>query len=134
MRRLYDHLRAHGGRGGGWQDTGRSFRSTGGAPRRTPATSRRRPSDDETYDVWVESDNSYRSSCCVENDGGKRRQEPRVVCVALGADRGSYQASRRNVRVTNPAGRPVEVTGVYGVCERCGRMRAKGVRGLRREG
>ena len=51
-RRLYDHPRAHGGRGGGWQDTGRSFRSTGGAPRRIPATSRRRPPDDETYGVW----------------------------------------------------------------------------------
>ena len=51
-RRLYDHPRSHGGRGGGWQDSGRSFRSTGGAPRRTPATSRRRPPDDETYGVW----------------------------------------------------------------------------------
>ena len=51
-RRLYDHPRAHGGRGVGWQDTGRSFRSTGGAPRRISATSRRRPPDDETYGVW----------------------------------------------------------------------------------
>ena len=51
-RRLYDHPRAHGGRGGGWQDTSRSFRSTGGAPRRIPATSRRHSSDDETYGVW----------------------------------------------------------------------------------
>ena len=51
-RRLYDNPRAHGGRGGGWQDKGRSFRSTGGAPRRIPATFRRRPSDDETYGVW----------------------------------------------------------------------------------
>ena len=50
--RLYDHPRTHGGRGGGWQDTGWSFRSTGGALRRTPATSRRRPPDDETYGVW----------------------------------------------------------------------------------
>ena len=50
-RRLYDHPRAHGVRGGGWQDTGRSFRSTGGAPRRIPATSRGRPPDDETYGV-----------------------------------------------------------------------------------
>ena len=50
-RRLYDHPRAHGVRGWGWQDTGRSFRSTGGAPRRIPATSRRRLSDDETYGV-----------------------------------------------------------------------------------
>ena len=38
-------------KGGGWQDTGRSFRSTGGAPRRTPAASRRRLPDDETYGV-----------------------------------------------------------------------------------
>ena len=52
------------------------------------------------------------------------------VCVALGADRGSYQASRvGNVRVVNPAGRSVEVSGVYGLCERCGRKRTKGVRG-----
>ena len=51
-RRLYDHPRAHDGRGGGWQDTGRSFRNTGGAPRRISATSRRRPSDDETYRAW----------------------------------------------------------------------------------
>ena len=50
----------------------RSFRSTGGAPRRTSATSRRRPPDDETYGVWVVSDNSDRSSRCVENDGSKR--------------------------------------------------------------
>ena len=129
-RRLHDHPRAHGGRGGGWQDTDRSFRSTGRAPRRTPATSRRRPPDDEMYGVWVESDNSDRSSRCVEKDGSKRRQEPRSVCLALGADRGSYQASRaRNVRVANPAGRPVEVLGVYGLCERCGRRRTKGVRG-----
>ena len=129
-RRLYDDPRAHGGRGGGWQDTGWSFRSTGGAPRRTSATSRRRPPDNETYGVWVESDSSDRRSRCVENDGSKRRQEPRSLCVALGADRGSYQASRAgNVRVANPAGRPVEVSGVYGLCERCGRRRTKGVRG-----
>ena len=51
-RRLHDHPRVHGERGGGWQDTGRSFRSTGGAPRRTPSTSRRRPPDDEMYGVW----------------------------------------------------------------------------------
>ena len=113
-----------------WQDNGRSFRSTGGAPQRTPATARRRPPEDETYGVWMVSDNSDRSSRCVENGGSKRRQEPRSVCVALGADRGSYQASRaRNVRVTNPAGRPVEVSGVYGLCERFGRRRTKGVRG-----
>ena len=61
----------------------------------------------------MESDNSDKSSRCVENDGSKRRQEPRAVCVALGADRGSYQASRAgNVRVTTPAGRPVEVSGL----------------------
>ena len=84
----------------------------------------------ETYGVWVESDNSDRRSRCVENDGSKRRQEPRSVCVALGADQGSYQASRAgNVRVANPAGRPVEVSGVYGLCERCGRRRTIGVRG-----
>ena len=51
IERLYDHPCAHGGRGGGLQDIGRSFRSIGGAPRRTPATSRRRPPDDETYGV-----------------------------------------------------------------------------------
>ena len=111
-------------------DTCRSFRSTGGAPRCTPATSRRCPPNDETYGVWVKSDNSDRRSRCVENDGSKRRQEPRPVCVALGADRGSYQPSRAgNVRVENPAGRPVAVSGVYGLCERCGRRRTKGVRG-----
>ena len=116
--------------GWGWQDTGRSFRSTGGAPRRTPATSRRRPPDDETYGVWVESDNSDRSSRCVEKDGSKRRQEPRAVRVALGADRGSYQASRAgNDRVAHPAGRPVEVSGVYGLYKKRGRRRTKGVRG-----
>ena len=65
-------VRMHGGRGGGWQDTGRSFRTTGGAPRRTPATSRRRPPDDEKYGVWVERDNSDRSSRYSENDGSKR--------------------------------------------------------------
>ena len=70
----------------------------------------------------VESDNSDRSSRCVENDGSKHRQEPRSVCVTLGADRGSYKASRA-------AGRSVEVSGVYGLCERCGRRRTKGVRG-----
>ena len=114
----------------GCTTTGRSFRSTGGAPRRTPATSWRRAPDDETYGVWVESDNSDRSNHCVENDGNKRRQEPRSVCVALGADRGSYQASRAgNAIVANPAGRPVEVFGVYSLCERCGRRRTKGVRG-----
>ena len=44
--------------------------------------------------------NSDRSSRCVENDGSKRRQEPRSVCVALGAYRESYPASRAgNVRV-----------------------------------
>ena len=76
------------------------------------------------------SDNSDRSSRCVENDGSKRRQEPRSVCVALGADRRGYQASRAgNARVANPAGRPVEVSGVYGLCERCGRRHTKGVRG-----
>ena len=130
-RRLYDHPRAHGGRGGGWQDTRRSFLSTGGDPRRTPATSRRRPPDDETYGVWVESDNSERISRCLENDGSKRRQEPRSVCVTLGADRGSYQQASRagNVRVANPAGRPVEVLGVYVLCDRCGRRRTKCVRG-----
>ena len=114
-RRLDDHPRAHGGRGGGWQDTGRSFRSTCGASLRTPEISRRRPPDDETYGVWVESDNSDRKSRCVENDGINRRQEPRAVCVVLGADRGSYQASRAgNARVANPASRPVKVSGVYG--------------------
>ena len=47
-RRLYDHPRAHGGKGGGWQDTGWSFRSTGvlldAYPRRpggAPLTTRR---------------------------------------------------------------------------------------------
>ena len=80
--------------------------------------------------VWVESDNSDRSSRCVEIDGSKRRQEHRSVCLALGADRGSYQAScAGNIRVANPAGSPVEVSGVYGLCERCGRRRTKGVRG-----
>ena len=124
------HPRAHGGKGGGWQDIGRSFRSTGGAPRLTPATSRRRPPDDETYGVWGESDNSDRSSRCVENDVSKRRQEPRLVCGALGADRGSYQASRAgNIRVANPVGRPVEVSGAYGLCERCRRRCTKCVRG-----
>ena len=93
-------------------------------------TSRRRLPDDEMYGVWMESDNSDRSSRCVENDGSKRRQGPRVVCVALGAGRGSYQASRAgNVRVANPGGRPVEVSGVYGLCERRVRRRTKGVRG-----
>ena len=89
------------------------------------------PPDDETCGVWVESGDSDRSSCCVENDGSKRRQEPRSVFSALGVDRGSYQASRGagNVRVENPAGRPVEVSGVYGLCERCGRRRTKCVRG-----
>ena len=88
------------------------------------------PPDDETYGVWVESDNSDRISRCFENDGSKRRQEPRSVCVALGADWRSYQASRAgNLRVANPAGRPVEVSGVYGLCERCGRRRTKCVRG-----
>ena len=80
------------------------------------------------------SDNSDRSSRCVENDGSKRRQEPRSVCVALGADRRGYQASRAgNARVANPAGRPVEVSGVYGLCERCGRRHTKGVRGPYKE-
>ena len=61
------------------------------------------PPDDETYDVWVESDNSDRSSRCVENHGSKRRQEPRSVYVALGAEWGSYQANRAgNLRVANP--------------------------------
>ena len=78
----------------------------------------------------MESDHSDRSSRCVVNDGSERRQEPRAVHVALGADRGSYQASRAgNVRVAHPAGRPVEVSGVYGLCERRGRRRTKGVRG-----
>ena len=96
-------------------------RLPGGAPLMTRRTA---------SGVWVESDNSDRSSRCVENDGSKRRQEPRSVCVALGADRGSHQASRAgNVRVANPAGGPVEVSGVYGLCERCGRRRTKGVRG-----
>ena len=86
--------------------------------------------DDETCGVWVESDNSDRSSRRVENDGSKRWEELRLVCVALGADRGSYQASRAgNVRVANPAGRSVEVSDVYGLCERCGRKRTKGVHG-----
>ena len=53
-----------------------SFRSTDGAPRRTPATPRRRPSDDKTYGVWVESDNSDRGSRCVENNGSKRTPTP----------------------------------------------------------
>ena len=57
-------------------------------------------------------------------------KNPAHFYVALGADRGSYQASRaRNVRVQNPAGRPVEVSGVYGLCDRCGRRRTKGARG-----
>ena len=72
------------------------------------------PSDDETYGVRVESDNSDRSGRCVENYDSKRRQDPRSVCVALGADRVSYQGSRAgNVRVANPAGRPVEVSGRF---------------------
>ena len=100
------------------------------SPRRTPATSRKRPPGDKTYGVWMEIDNSDRSGRCLENDGSKRRQEPCTLCVALGTDRGSYQASRAgNVRLVNPAGRPVEVSGVYGLCERCGRRRTKGVRG-----
>ena len=120
--------RVRGGRGESWQYTSRSFRSTSGAPRRTPAISRRRPRD-ETYGVWVESDNSDRSIRCAENDGNKRRQEPSSVCVALGADRGSYQARcAGNVIVENSVGRPVEVSGVYGLCERCGRRRTKSVR------
>ena len=59
----------------------------------------------------MESDNSDRSSrCVVAASGGKN---PRAVCVAFGADRESYQASRPgNDRVAHPAGRPVEVSGV----------------------
>ena len=83
----------------------------------------------------MESDNSDRSSRCVENDGSKRRREPRAVCVALGADRGSYQASRAgNVRVANPAGRPVEVSGVYGFVRDAGEGAQKVSAALTREG
>ena len=46
------------------------------------------PPGDETYGAWVESDNSDRSSCYVENDDSKRRQEPRSVFVVFGADGG----------------------------------------------
>ena len=87
-RRLYDHPRAHGGRGGGWQDTCRSFRSTGGAPRRIPATSRRRPPDDATSGVWGKVITRTEGVDALRMMAAK--QEPRSLCGALGADRGSY--------------------------------------------
>ena len=127
-RMLYDHPRARGGRGGGWQDTGRSFRSTGGAPRRTLATSRRRPPDDETYGVWGKVITRTEAVVALRMMAASAGKNPAHFALHSGRIGRATKLAAQECRVANPADRPVKVSGVFGLYERCGRRRTKDVR------